>query len=165
MRILYVLPIQNDYFLFLSFFPLAARASNNDPQLYCQTGLEDRPPPPSLHQHYNRDYSQNSLGNKDYSQNSLRDKDYYHIAQPGNSGRPDIDPGDQMALAGNGNRDHSNSEQHHLSRPVIQQQHPPSTVKFYLYAKSFRYKNLICFFFRSGICLSDRKTDFLLILV
>ena len=108
------------------FFPLAARASNNDPQLYCQTGLEDRPPPPSLHQHYNRDYSQNSLGNKDY----------YHIAQPGNSGRPDIDPGDQMALAGNGNRDHSNSEQHHLSRPVIQQQHPPSTVFFYFYAKS-----------------------------
>jgi len=106
---------------------LAARASNNDPQLYCQTGLEDRPPPPSLHQHYNRDYSQNSLGNKDYSQNSLGSKDYYHIAQPGNSGRPDIDPGDQMALAGNGNRDHSNSEQHHLSRPVIQQQHPPST--------------------------------------
>ena len=121
------------------FFPLAARASNNDPQLYCQTGLEDRPPPPSLHQHYNRDYSQNSLGNKDYSQNSLGSKDYYHIAQPGNSGRPDIDPGDQMALAGNGNRDHSNSEQHHLSRPVIQQQHPPSTVKFYFYAKIIGY--------------------------
>jgi hypothetical protein len=112
-----------------------ARASSKDPQLYCQTGLEDRPPPPSLHQHYNRDYSQNSLGNKDYSQNSLgNNKDYYHIAQPGNSGRPDIDPGDQMALAGNGNRDHSNSEQHHLSRPVIQQQHPASTVKFYFYA-------------------------------
>ena len=149
MRILYYLKW---LFCFL-FFPLAARASNNDPQLYCQTGLEDRPPPPSLHQHYNRDYSQNSLGNKDY----------YHIAQPGNSGRPDIDPGDQMALAGNGNRDHSNSEQHHLSRPVIQQQHPPSTVKFYFYAKSFGYRNLIWFFFQSGVCLCDRKTDLFLI--
>ena len=129
--------------IILLFFSLAARASNNDPQLYCQTGLEDRPPPPSLHQHYNRDYSQNSLGNKDY----------YHIAQPGNSGRPDIDPGDQMALAGNGNRDHSNSEQHHLSRPVIQQQHPPSTVKLFFCSISFGYRNLIRFFFQSGVCV------------
>ena len=36
---------------FLCFSFLLGSASQ-DSQLYCQTGLEGRPPPPSLHQHY-----------------------------------------------------------------------------------------------------------------
>ena len=65
-----ILKCYNIYFTFFLKFS-AASASNNDTQLYCQTGLEDRPPPPSLHQHYNS---------------------YYHIAST--SSRSDIDPGD-----------------------------------------------------------------------
>lgn len=37
---------------FLWFFAAFSGSASQDSQLYCQSGLEARPPPPSLHQHY-----------------------------------------------------------------------------------------------------------------
>ena len=65
-------------------FVSVASASSNDPNLYCQTGLEDRPPPPSLHQHYNS---------------------YYHLAQ-NSSPRTELDPRDEMGVKRDMNPEH-----------------------------------------------------------
>ena len=62
------------FYILSSFFSVSmasGSASNNAdsqqrPQLYCQTGLEDRPPPPSLHQHYNSYYHMSSRSDIDH---------------------------------------------------------------------------------------------------